>query len=361
LGLRIESPDGEAALREFIALPDRVNSALPARWPGLEMIEMPTLTGQSALAAGKALRPFMAREDGEVVARALAIFDPAYQRRWADPLGHLAMFDAMPQARAAVREMVDAACEWLRSQGARAARAGFLLPLDGPFTIDAYRPLPPFTVRQNPDYYHAILKDAGFVSEKGFVDYRIEVTPELIARYQSALEGARRAGFSIVPLRGVPADRRVADFAPAFNEAFQEHWGYIAMPDAAFAEIFMLFEALGALDTSVIAYRGGETVGTLMCAPEQTALAVLQPGVKLNDAEKLNFLGIGVRETARGQGVNMAMAAYAYLKLIESGAKFLSYTLVVDDNWPSRRTAEKLGAHVCSNYMVYRREFSRHA
>jgi GNAT superfamily N-acetyltransferase len=193
------------------------------------------------------------------------------------------------------------------------------------------------------------------------VDYKIEVTPELVARYQSALEGARRAGINVVPLRGIPPERRVADFAPAFNEAFYEHWGYVAMPDQAFAELFMLFEAIGALDTSVIAYRGGEAVGTLMVAPQQTALAIVQPGVKLAESEKLNFLGIGVRRTARGQGVNMAMASYAYLKLIEAGANFLSYTLVVDDNWPSRRTAEKLGARVCSNYVVYRREFSGRA
>jgi hypothetical protein len=32
---------------------------------------------------------------------------------------------------------------------------------------------------------------------------------------------------------------------------------------------------------------------------------------------------------------------------------------VLDDNWPSRRTAEKLGAHICANYMVYRRNFTR--
>jgi hypothetical protein len=31
----------------------------------------------------------------------------------------------------------------------------------------------------------------------------------------------------------------------------------------------------------------------------------------------------------------------------------------MDDNWPSRRTAEKLGASVCANYVVYRRPFGR--
>jgi len=30
---------------------------------------------------------------------------------------------------------------------------------------------------------------------------------------------------------------------------------------------------------------------------------------------------------------------------------------VPDDNWPLRRTAEKLGARVCANYVAYRRNF----
>lgn len=64
-----------------------------------------------------------------------------------------------------------------------------------------------------------------------------------------------------------------------------------------------------------------------------------------------------MRETfAPSQGVSLAMAAYAYLELVRRGAK-LSNTLVLNDNWPSRRTAEKLGAFVCANYIVYRRSF----
>jgi hypothetical protein len=63
-----------------------------------------------------------------------------------------------------------------------------------------------------------------------------------------------------------------------------------------------------------------------------------------------------VLEPGRGRGVNLAMAAYSYLHLIKNGSKYLSYTLVLDDNWPSRRTAEKLGAKICANYITYRRD-----
>jgi GNAT superfamily N-acetyltransferase len=120
-----------------------------------------------------------------------------------------------------------------------------------------------------------------------------------------------------------------------------------------------LFAPAGALDTSLLAYRDGAPVGFLVVVPEISAFAVTNPGRELRDDEKLNFLGIGVRESARGRGVNLGMAARTYLELAKRGARYLSYTLVVDDNWPSRRTAEKLGAYVCANYVTYRRNFRR--
>ena len=115
-------------------------------------------------------------------------------------------------------------------------------------------------------------------------------------------------------------------------------------------------------DVSVMAFQGDEPVGVVWALPHFTELPVLAPGRTLADAERLNFLGIGVRKLARGQGVNLAMAARCYLELIARGATHLSYTLVLDDNWPSRRTAEKLGAQVCANYVTYRRSLvSTHA
>lgn len=359
MAVRIESPDSEAGLREFIALQDSIRPELTARWPAAVEMQLPLMMGLSALGAGKTMKAFVAREDSEIQARVLAFVDPAYAARWNEKLGHLAFFEARPGAHRVTRDLMDAACEWLRAQGAEAARAGFFLPIDMPFVIDAYDALPPNLMRQNPDYYHSFIKDAGFECEKGLVDYKIRVTSELITRYHSALEASRRGGFDIVPLKDVPPEKRVSEFAPAFNEAFYNHWGFVGAGNEAYAEMLSFFEMLGGLETSVIAYRGNEVVGTMMVVPEETAHAVVRSGRVVNDSEKLNFLGIGVREPARGRGVNLAMASYSYLKLISHGARYLSYTLVVDDNWPSRRTAEKLGAKVCANYVVYRRNFRR--
>ncbi len=356
MSVKIESPSGEQALTEFVLFQHRVYEYRAARWAAMVAVQLPILMGEGPFADGRKIKPFMARVDGNLVARAVAIIDSHYQRHWNEPLGHIVMFEAMPGAHDAVVQTMDAASAWLKSNGASAARAGYGL-LEFPFVIDDYETLPPDIARQNPAYYHALLKDAGFETERGWVDYKIEVTPELVARYESALEASRRAGYQIVALRDLPAGRRIRDFEYTWNTAFARHWGATPFTTDELTFLFDFFAMSGALDTSVLAYRDGQAVGALMVTPPNSEGAILKPGRKLADNEKLNFLGIGVLEAARGRGVNLAMASYSYLRMIRDGAKFLSYTLVLDDNWPSRRTAEKLGAKVCANYVTYRRTF----
>jgi hypothetical protein len=354
MAIRIEVPEGNDALTEFILFHDQVYETRRARWSAFVGVQLPILTGESAYAKGRKLRPLVARDGSRIVARAVAAVDDHYIRHWKEDLGHILWFEATPDAGEASRQLLDEACEWLASEGMKAARAGMGL-FEFPFTIDAYERLPPAGVRQNPIYYHGYLKNARFESEKGWVDYKIEVRPELVARYESALEAVKRSGYEIVPLRDVPPSRRLAEFTDTWNDAFQAHWGAAPFTEAEFATIIEFLGPAGMLETSVLAYRDGKPEGVLWVTPEFTVGAIVAPGSELDESEKLNFLGIGVRRSSRGRGVNLGMAAYAYLELVRRGAKWLSYTMVLDDNWPSRRTAEKLGASVCASYLVYRR------
>lgn len=356
MAITIEVPEDRQTFNEFVHFYDRVYEPRGVRWPALVPFHMSILLGQSPFVEGRLIRPLVARADGAIVARLLAVFDHRYNRHWNERLGHINMFEALPDTREATRRLVETACEWLRRQGAQAARAGFGM-LEFPFVIDDYESLPPSILRQNPAYYHRLLKDAGFESEKGCVDYKIRVRPDLVARWESALQAAQRAGYRIVPLRDIPEAQRTAQFTESWNEAFARHWGYSPFTEGEFALLLGDFAPSALLDTSVIAYHDSAPEGVLWVSPETSVIAVRRPGREVQEAEKLNFLGIGVRARARGRGVAVAMAAYAFLELIRRGATHLSYTLVLDDNWPSRRTAERLGADVCANYLVYRREF----
>jgi len=360
MAIRIESPQGEAALTDFILFQDRVCESRSVRWPPLVPLLLPALEGHGPFAQDRTVRPFLAVEGDRPLARAVAMIDRRYQRHWREPLGHVVMFEALPETREATRRVIDAACEWLAEHGAAAARAGSPhAPLDMPFRLDDDGLLPPMGMRQNPGYMNTLLKDAGFETERGWVDYRIDVNSELIARWESAREAVRRAGIDIVPLGEVPESRRVAEFTALWDECFAEHWGVPPGTEEEFALFLEMQGPTGVLETSMMAFREGRPIGVLWVAPEISALAALAPDRVLGDAEKVNFLGIGVKREARGRGVNLAMAANAYLKLAGRGARCLSYTLVLDDNWPSRRTAEKLGAYVCASYVTYRRNLRR--
>jgi hypothetical protein len=358
MDIKIEAVRKSEGFTEFIEFYDQVYAYRDARWTAEPEFQLPILTGESALARDRIIQPFVAREGGRIVARAAAVVDQRYIRHWQEALGHIGMFEALPGSRSAVKELMNETCRWLESRAMGAARAGFhFATFDMPFAIDDYDSLPPMMVRQNPAYYHRLLKDAGFESEKGWVDYKIEVTPSIISRYEEAIERVESEGIRIVPMREIDPKRRDREFTGIWNESFQSHWGFPPMIEEESSFMLTAFESTGSLDTSFIAYRNDTPVGGVLVIPETTDFAVVRPGRSLHASEKLNSLGIGILESVRGRGVNLALAGSSFLELIRRGAEYLSYTMVYDDNWPSRRTAEKLGAQVCANYLVYRRNF----
>jgi ribosomal protein S18 acetylase RimI-like enzyme len=356
--ITIEVPKTDREFGEFVRFFDRVYEQRSARWMSNAILQLPLLEGKSPFLVDREIRPFVAREDGKMVARALAVVDGRYIRKWNEKIGHIIFFEALPGTRDAVRLLLDEACAWLAERGMIAARTGMGM-LDFPYVIDAYEKLPPSIMRQNPDYYHALIKEAGFETEKGFVDYKIKVTPELVKRWENALEGARRAGLAIVPLREIAEAKRAPLFAELWNETFTNHWGFTPFIPEEVAFFFTLLDMAGVHETSVVAYDGDDPVGMLFVARDLPEFAALAPGRELADDEKMNMLGIGVREKARGRGVNYAMASHAFLHLVRGGAKYVSYTLVLDDNWPSRRTGMGLGGDLCANYLAYRRNLRR--
>jgi GNAT superfamily N-acetyltransferase len=357
MSITIETPASDREISALVEFYDEVYAYRPARWPAMSAFQILVLTGQSPFNRDRELRPFVALHEGRIVARVVAVVDERYRRTWNERIGHLIMFEALAGTREATRQLMDTACEWLTEKGAITARTGMGM-LDFAYAIEDHDTLPPCYLRQNPAYYQSLLKDAGFESEKGLVDYRIRVTPALVERWESALESVRRAGFDLVPLADVPEDTRIRDFMVAYNEPFLRHWGYTPFSDDEIAMTFQAFEPFGILEHSLIAYREGEPMGAVWVQGDASPLAQLAPGRALRAEEKVNFLGIAMRPPARGRGVNLAMAAHAYLDFARRGYEYLSYTLVLDDNWPSRRTAEKLGASVCNNYLVYRRNLA---
>ncbi len=325
------------------------------------------LTGQKEAGPHWNVQPFWVEHDGKILATLTAGVDDLYNRHWNERAGHLLFFEALPDCEEACAMLFAQACAWLRGQGCDFARASFLYGWQTPWTIDAYDVVPTLFHTFNPPYYHRCAKNAGFFAEKGVVQYQVTFTPELAARYREMVARAQGNGVRLRKWDFQRLEEEVANFTPLLNETFAEHWGSPQFTLAQMQGFLGGMKDLMVPDFLGFAELAGQTVGFVVCFPDlhQALHPMRGKNIEEHLPEFQRRLGtinhgvlliIGVQERARGRGVNLALAARSYLAMMERGYKTASYTVVLDDNWPSRRTAEKLGARITRNFAIYRKD-----
>ena len=328
------------------------------------------LSGRGAFGPQAQVQAFWVEEGDRVLATITAVRDETYDQHWNEQMGHLLFFDALPGRDEAVESLIRTAGDWLRGRGCQSARLSFLVGWQMPLTIDAYDAVPTIFHTYNPPYYHSYIKNGGFRTEHGVVQYQIVFTPELARRYREMVERATNSGVSVRPWDFDRLEEETQNFMDISNETFRSHWGFRPMPLAAMRGLTVELKDFLVADFTAFAEAGGQTVGVVYSLPDlnQAFHRMRGKAIEENFPEFLEHLQktdhgvllvIGVLEGYRGRGINLALAASSYLAMIERGYKTGSYTVVLDDNWPSRRTAEKLGARVTRNFNIYRKELVR--
>lgn len=332
------------------------------------MVEM--LSGQGGFGPESQLQPFWVENNGRVLATLTPVYDERYTRRWNEQLGHLLFFEALPDQDEAVQALMQAAFDWLRARDCQSVRMSMLPGMQLPITIDAYDDVPTAFHTYNPPYYHSYIKNAGFRTECGVVQYQVRFTPELTERYREMVERAETSGVSLRRWNFDQMDDETEIFTTLFNETFENHFGFIPLPNAVMRGLTVGLKDFLIADFTLFAESDGNPVGFVYSIPDlNQALHPMKGKVIEENLPELQrlletidhgvLLVIGVKKSQRGRGVNLALAARSYLAMIERGYKTASYTVVMDDNWPSRRTAEKLGARVTRNFNIYRKELTR--
>lgn len=327
------------------------------------------LAGRGGFDPGMQIQAFWAEDGGRVLATVTAVRDDTYDRHWNERTGHLLFFEALPGENEAAASLLRAACGWLRERGSEAARLSILPGLQMPLTIDAYDAVPTVFHTYNPAYYHSYVKNAGFTTEKGVVQYQVTFTPELAERYRGMVGRAADAGVTVRPCDFGRLEEETERFTDIFNETFSAHWGFMPLPVAVMRGLTVELKDVLFPDFMRFAEADGRTVGAVYSLPDlNQALRPMRGKAveehleefrrRLREVSHGVLLVIGVKREYRGRGINLALAAQSYLAMIERGYRTASYTVVLDDNWPSRRTAEKLGARVTRNFNVYRKELA---
>jgi hypothetical protein len=360
-GISVERPSSPQQFEEFAQLPFQVYGGADAWWPPDVHNEVDLLSRRSVISSYIDLAPFCARRDGRLVARVSAVINRRYIEHWHEQLGQLIHFEALDNQDAAVSAMLDAALAWLRERGMTSARSGFAAFLDYPYAIDNYGMLPSFLLRGNPARYHRHLKEAHFVTEKGQVDYTAPLTPEILVRYRRIADGAEVSGASIKSWREFGYLAAIDAWTDVTNAAFNRHWGWNPVTREEVRPMLTSLWETPVADLSMVATIDSKVVGAVFSVADLSPmLARVRVGARVEPERgggtRGALINIGVLEEARGRGIALAMAARSFLAMARRKMRFAGYTLVLDDNWPSRRTALSLGAHISGNFITYRRD-----
>ncbi len=359
--IRIEQVNTRDGFEQFARLPYQIYGDRDAWWPPDVHNEVDLLAGRALITAHLNLCPFAAFSDGRLVARVSAVVNYRYNQHWNEKLGQLIHFEALPNEEDAVGAMLEEGLTWLERHGMTAVRSGFAAFLDYPYAIDNYGALPSFLLRGNPDCYHRYFKNARFFTEKGQVDYTAPLTPEILERYRRMIEAAQAAGVTIKSWRDYGFLAAIDVWTDVTNAAFDRHWGWNPITRTEVRPMLLPLQPTPVADLSMVAVVDGNPVGAVFSVPDLSAqLAKVRSGVRLaperGGGTRGALVNIGVLEAARSRGLARAMAAQSFLVMARQQMRFAGYTLVLDDNWPSRRTAESLGARVTGNFVTYRRE-----
>ena len=359
---RVEQVSSRHAFEEFARLPYQVYAGHPVWWPPDVQNEIDFLSRRTPVAAYLDVAGFCARRGEQMVARVSAVVNRRYNDHWNERLGHLIHFEALEEENQATVAMLRAAMEWLRARGMAAVRSGFAAFLDYPYAIDNYHRLPSFLLRGNPAYYHCYLKEAGFEVEKGQVDYTAPLDSEMQSRFRNIVDATLARGVSIKSWRQYGFLAAIDAWTEVTNAAFARHWGWNPVTRAEVRPMLVSLGDTAVADLSIVAEVQGEVVGAVFSVPDwSTMLARIKRGVTLDPdrggGTRGALINIGVAEAARGRGIAVAMAARSFLTMAQQGMRYAGYTLVLDDNWASRRTAESLGARVTDNFVTYRHNF----
>jgi len=358
----VEQVTTRHALEEFARLPYQIYAGRSAWWPPDVQNEIDFLMRRTPVAGYLDIAPFCARRGEQMVARVTAVVNRRYNHHWNEQLGHLIHFEALEDENDAAVAMLQEAIEWLRGRGMTAVRTGFAAFLDYPYAIDNYDRFPSFLLRGNPAYYHCYLKNAGFEVEKGQIDYTVTLDEWTLARYRSIVDASARGDVTFKSWRQYGFLAAIDAWTDVTNAAFAHHWGWNPVTRAEVRPMLVALNDTAVGDLSMIAEIGGEAVGAVFSVPDwSTMLARVRRGAKI-DPERGGgtrgaLINIGVLETARGRGIGLAMAARSFLSMAEGEMRYAGYTLVLDDNWASRRTAENLGARITDNFITYRHNF----
>ncbi len=365
---------GRAALERFIRLPERLYGDDPNYVRPLRSERRAALTPRGNPFFQHAEAAFwIAYRDGVAVGRIsaqqdhLATLDPEH------PVGSFGMLAAIDDP-AVFAALLATAEGWLVRRGLKRAQGPFNLSINEEvgLLVDGFDTPPMLMMPHDPPYADARLKALGYGKVRDVYAYLCDTTAALPPSAAAMVARGLPSSVTLRPMRLHDLKADVAALVDIFNEAWEDHWGFVPITRSEVGHMARAMRPLLHERLVWFAEVDGEPAAFGLCLPNLNAAirdlsgrllpfgwAKLLWRLKVSGVTTARVPLMGVRRRFAGSLLGRLLALHVVEALrreaLARGITAVEMSWILEDNLPMRHLAEAIGGRAYKTYRVYER------
>ena len=317
---------------------------------------------------------FYAVRDGRLVGRIAAIENRRHNEVHGDRVGFFGFFDCIDDPSVA-GELFDAAEAWLAERDLSRIRGPMSPSMNHEcgLLVDAYDQRPRILAPWHPDWYQALVHEAGFTVARSMVAYRFALdegfeAPERLRRMVRRVRERERIELRPMDLKNIEAE---ADrILPLYNAAWDGNWGFVPMTREEFRFTAKSLKPLIRPELSQVATIDGEVVGFCVVVTDLNPVLAKIPSGRLGPvalarlalgvprARHTRVMLLGLNPDRRRGSVLSILIEHASRTARELGHDSGDASWILEENHAMRSPLESLGLEPYRRWSVFEKEIT---
>ena len=369
----LEQVTERAQWRQFLALPHRLYADDPAWVAPLDFEQRQRFSSANHFFEHARWRAWLALRDGVPVGRITAQIDEMHLLQHADGVGFFGMLECEDDP-ALFATLLDAAADWLRSEGMQRVRGPLNLHINEEvgLLVEGFS-TPPFVLMGHArPYYGPGIEARGFRGVRDLLAYHVRPDfepPRVMTRLAQRVSDR----VQVRPARRQHLKEDAAIMLDVFNDAWEHNWGFVPLVAAEWEETVLTLAKLMPDDYIQIAEYDGEPVAFIVALPNLNEAirdlngkllpfgwAKLLWRLKVSHPRTARIPLMGVRQSFQHSRLGPTLAFMvidAVRRAMHArGVKNVEMGWILEDNDGMRNIIETIGGQAYKRYRVYEKE-----
>ena len=310
---------------------------------------------------------FLAYRNEKLTGRVCAIVDANFIQFWNEKTGYFGYFECEDDAEAA-KALFDEVRKFHQAKG----MTKFLGPMNPStndevgFLLEGYYSPPMIMMTYTPEYYHRLMTESGLAKAKDLYAWHFEVKDAPMDRLErfASMVYRKVRDMKVRPANLKNFKNEIKKVREVYNDAWSRNWGFVPMTEAEFDYLAEHLKDLVIPEFVPIIEIDNVPAAVSLAVPDYNIILKKLHG-RLGPIEIIKFLlnknkikqGRLMIMGVRKQFQKMGLESILILETIKAGIK-RGYTggelsWVLEDNYPTNNTIQKLGGKLYKKYRVY--------